>query len=77
MAKFVLVLYMASFMSKRPQLMASFSHGIVPMLIIMGVFGILLLAQKNMSMMVIMVMTGAVMLFSAGRGWRTLLRLRA
>ena len=66
MAKFVLVLYMASFMSKRPQLMASFSHGIVPMLIIMGVFGILLLAQKNMSMMVIMVMTGAVMLFFGG-----------
>ena len=68
MAKFVLVLYMASFMSKRPQLMASFSHGIVPMLIIMGVFGILLLAQKNMSMMVIMVMTGAVMLFFGGDG---------
>lgn len=66
MAKFVLVLYMASFMSKRPQLMASFSHGIMPMLIIMGVFGILLLAQKNMSMMVIMVMTGAVMLFFGG-----------
>ena len=66
MAKFVLVLYMASFMSKRPQLMASFSHGIVPMLIIMGVFGILLLAQKNMSMMVIMVMTGAVMLYFGG-----------
>ena len=66
MAKFVLVLYMASFMSKRPQLMASFSHGIVPMLIIMGVFGVLLLAQKNMSMMVIMVMTGAVMLFFGG-----------
>ncbi len=66
LAKFVLVLYMASFMSKRPQLMASFSHGIVPMLIIMGVFGILLLAQKNMSMMVIMVMTGAVMLFFGG-----------
>ena len=66
LAKFVLVLYMASFMSKRPQLMASFSHGIMPMLIIMGVFGILLLAQKNMSMMVIMVMTGAVMLFFGG-----------
>ena len=66
LAKFVLVLYMASFMSKRPQLMASFSHGIVPMLIIMGVFGILLLLQKNMSMMVIMVMTGAVMLFFGG-----------
>lgn len=66
LAKFVLVLYMASFMSRRPQLMSNFTRGILPMLIIMGIFAVLLLLQKNMSMMVIMVMTGAVMLFFGG-----------
>lgn len=66
MAKFVLVLYMASFMSKRAQLMANFSRGIVPMLIIMGLFAALLLLQKNMSMMVIMIITGAIMLYFGG-----------
>ena len=65
-AKFVLVLYMASFMSKRPQLMTNFSKGVFPMILIMGVFCILLLLQKNMSMMVILVLTGAVMLFFGG-----------
>lgn len=66
MAKFVLVLYMASFMSKRAQLMTNFSRGIVPMLIIMGLFAALLLLQKNMSMMVIMIITGAIMLYFGG-----------
>lgn len=46
-AKFVLVLYMASFMSKRPQLMTNFSKGVFPMILIMGVFCILLLLQKT------------------------------
>lgn len=75
MAKFVLTLYMASFMAKRPQLMGDFKRGIFPMLIIMGIFAVLLLAQKNMSMMVIMLMTGAVMLFFGGARIKHLLIL--
>ena len=66
LAKFVLILYMASFMTRRAPQMKSFTRGIVPMLIIMCIICILLLLQKNMSMMVIMVMTGAVMLFFGG-----------
>lgn len=77
MAKFVLALYMASFMAKRQQLMTSFSRGIMPMLMIMGLFAVLLLAQKNMSMMVIMLMTGAVMLFFGGARIKHLLILAA
>ncbi len=77
MAKFVLALYMASFMAKRQQLMTSFSRGIMPMLMIMALFAVLLLAQKNMSMMVIMLMTGVVMLFFGGARIKHLLILAA
>ena len=74
-AKFVLVLYMASFMSKRPQLMTNFSKGVFPMILIMGVFCILLLLQKNMSMMMVVMMIGFVMLFLGGADMRHLVGL--
>ena len=53
LAKFVLILYMASFMTRRAPQMKSFTRGIVPMLIIMCIICILLLLQKNMSMSLI------------------------
>ena len=62
LAKFVLILYMASFMTRRAPQMKSFTRGIVPMLIIMCIICILLLLQKNMSMMMVVMMIGFVML---------------
>ena len=66
LAKFVLILYMASFMAARPNLMKDFVLGVVPMLIIMGALAALLLLQKNMSMAMIVLLIGAVMLFLGG-----------
>lgn len=75
LAKFALIVYMAGFMSRRPQTMKNLTKGVFPMLFIMGAFGLVLLLQKNMSMMVIMLMTGVVMLFLGGAEIKHLLLL--
>ncbi len=66
LAKFVLILYMSSFMAARPNLMKDFVRGVVPLLIIMGALASLLLLQKNMSMAMIVILIGAIMLFLGG-----------
>ena len=76
LAKFVLILYMASFMTRRAPQMKSFTRGIVPMLIIMCIICILLLLQKNMSMMMVVMMIGFVMLFLGGADMRHRRRTR-
>lgn len=75
LAKFALIVYMAGFMSRRPQAMKNLTKGVFPMLFIMGAFGLVLLMQKNMSMMVILLMTGVVMLFLGGAEIKHLLLL--
>ena len=75
LSKFALIVYMAGFMSRRPQAMKNLTKGVFPMLFIMGAFGLVLLLQKNMSMMVIMMMTGVVMLFLGGAEIKHLLLL--
>lgn len=77
LAKFALIAYMAGFMSRRPQAMRSFSKGLVPMFLIMGAYGIVLLAQKNLSMLVILAVTGFTMLFLGGAQLKHLLGLLA
>ena len=75
LAKFALIVYMAGFMSRRPQAMKNLTKGVFPMLFIMGAFGLVLLLQKNMSMMVILLMTGVVMLILGGAEIKHLLLL--
>ncbi len=75
LAKFALIVYMAGFMSRRPQAMKNLTKGVFPMLFNMGAFGLVLLLQKNMSMMVILLMTGVVMLFLGGAEIKHLLLL--
>lgn len=75
LAKFVLILYMASFMAARPYLMKDFVRGVVPMLIVMGAMAALLLLQKNMSMAMIVLLIGAMMLFLGGADFKHLFGL--
>ncbi|MDR0841084.1 MAG: putative lipid II flippase FtsW [Christensenellaceae bacterium] len=75
MAKFALVLYMASFMAKRAAYMRDFKKGVVPMLIVMGVLCALLLVQRNMSMMMIVLLIGIAMLFIGGADIKHLMGL--
>ncbi|MDO5110733.1 MAG: putative lipid II flippase FtsW [Clostridia bacterium] len=66
LAKFALVLYMSAFMARFPERMKSFVNGTVPMLVIVGAISLLVLLQKNMSMMVIVLFTGILMLYIGG-----------
>jgi len=75
LAKFALILYMAAFMARFPQRMKSFSQGVVPMLFIMGVVCLLVILQRNLSMMIIVVAIGAVMLYIGGARMKHLLGL--
>lgn len=75
LAKFALILYMAAFMSQRPNAMKSFKHGMMPMLIIIGIISVLILLQKNMSMMVIVVVMGLIMLYIGGANFKHILFL--
>ncbi len=75
LAKFALILYMASFMARHPARMKDFVHGIVPLLIIMFTICVTLLMQRNMSMMMIVMIIGFVMLFVGGADIRHLVGL--
>ncbi|MEG1547552.1 MAG: putative lipid II flippase FtsW [Clostridia bacterium] len=77
LAKFALILYMSSFMAKRPQHMKSFVNGVVPMLIIMALICMFLLLQRNLSMLIILMLTGMLMLFLGGAEIKHLLLMGA
>ncbi len=65
-AKFGMMLYMCAFMAKKHAVMRSFSKGMLPMLLVIGVVCGLVMLQPNMSMTVIMGMMGYALLFVGG-----------
>ncbi len=65
-AKFGMMLYMCAFMSRRQHLMKDIVHGLVPMLMVIGVVCGLVMLQPNMSMAVIMGMMGIALLYLGG-----------
>ena len=65
-AKFGLIVYMAAFMPSKPNLMKDVKHGLLPMLMVIGMVCVLIMAQPNMSMAVIVGMMGIVMLYVGG-----------
>lgn len=65
-AKFGLMLYMCSFMTRKQHLMRDFVHGVIPMLMVIGVICLLVLLQPNMSMAVIIGMMGIALLYMGG-----------
>jgi cell division protein FtsW len=65
-AKFGMMLYMCSFMAKKHAVMQSFSKGMLPMLLVIGIICGLVMLQPNMSMAVIMGLMGYALLFIGG-----------
>ena len=65
-AKFGMMLYMASFASKKHKVMHLFTKGMLPMLLVIGVICGLVMLQPNMSMAVIMGLMGYALLFIGG-----------
>ncbi len=74
-AKFGMMLYMCSFMSKKHKVMQSFTKGMLPMLLVIGVICGLVMLQPNMSMAVIMGMMGYALLFIGGCDTKQMLLL--
>lgn len=65
-AKFGMMLYMCSFMAKKHAVMQSFTKGMLPMLIVIGLICGLVMLQPNMSMAVIMGLMGYALLYIGG-----------
>ncbi len=74
-AKFGMMLYMCSFMAKKHAVMQSFSKGMLPMLLVIGIICGLVMLQPNMSMAVIMGLMGYALLFIGGCDTKQMLLL--
>lgn len=74
-AKFGMMLYMCSFMAKKHSVMRSFTMGMLPMLLVIGVICGLVMLQPNMSMAVIMGMMGYALLFIGGADTKQMILL--
>jgi cell division protein FtsW len=64
-AKLAIILYVAGWMSKKDK-DASFSSGVLPVLVILGLVALLILWQPDMGSMMSIVITAMVMLFAGG-----------
>ncbi len=65
-AKFAMMLYMCSFMARRQELMPSFTRGVVPLLMIIGIVCLPILLQPNFSTVVSTVLLGFTLIAIGG-----------
>ena len=64
--KFTLIIWVASFLDRRKEVIGHFSKGLLPGLLILGLFSFLLLLQPDFGTAVLICMTLLIMIFSAG-----------
>lgn len=76
-AKVALILYLAGSISKNKKYIDTFSRGLVPNLIVIGVTAVLLIVQPHFSATVLIVGVGVIMLFVGGVNWKHLVALAA
>lgn len=71
LAKPAVIIFVAWFLGEKPERINQFGRGILPLLILCGVFGYLILQQPNMSTAITVVMIIMLMMFVAGLhyGW--------
>lgn len=74
-AKISAILFVAWFLSQKEDLILSFKKGILPLLVITGVYGALIMKQPNMSTAIIVAVIILGMMFIAGLKWRYLVSL--
>src|SRR3989344_1876075 len=63
------VLYLAAYLAKAKQGVRTIRQGLLPFLMISGLVGVLLVAQPDIDMLVIMLSSGLAMYFVAGAKW--------
>lgn len=65
-AKFAMILFMAKSISDKKEKIRTFTKGVVPYVLLMGLFSFLIILEPNKSMAMIFVLLTFTMLFSAG-----------
>jgi cell division protein FtsW len=65
-AKFAMILFMAKSISNKKDKIRSFTQGVVPYIILMGIFCFLIILEPNKSMAMIFILITFTVLFSAG-----------
>ena len=68
--KLVIIFYLASWVDKKQESLNNFYYGLLPSLIIVGLFSALILSQPDFGTMLVLVAVSACMLFAAGISWR-------
>lgn len=66
LAKFAIILYIAGWISKNGLKLKNFYYGILPALVIIGLFALLILWQPDLGTMLSLVITAMIMLFIGG-----------
>jgi cell division protein FtsW len=74
-AKICAILFVAWFLSKKEDVILSFTGGILPLFVIMGVYAGLIMKQPNLSTAIIICLIILGMMFIAGMKWRYLFGL--
>jgi cell division protein FtsW len=65
-AKFALIIFMARSISNKKEKIRSFRHGVLPYILLMGIYFVLIILEPNMSMAGNIVMITFAMLFASG-----------
>ncbi|MFZ5352680.1 MAG: stage V sporulation protein E [Bacillota bacterium] len=65
-AKFALILYMAKGLSMKKEKIRTFTHGVLPYIMLMGIYCVLIILEPNKSMAMIFVAITFTTLFAAG-----------
>jgi len=70
LAKLVIILYMASWVDKKRAHLNDFYYGILPTLLIIGLYALLILLQPDFGTMLVLILVAFFMLFVAGLNWK-------
>lgn len=65
-AKYVVILFMAKSIANKGNRITSFTYGVIPYLIVSGLFAGLVLAEKNLSIAAVIMIATLIVLFAAG-----------
>lgn len=71
-AKVTLILYLAGSISKNKKYISTFSRGLLPNLIVIGITAVMLIVQPHFSATLLIVAVGIIMLFVGGVNWKQL-----
>jgi cell division protein FtsW len=66
LAEFSIIIYMAAWLSSKSTRIRSITYGLIPFAILLGIIGVLVMLQPDMSTAVIIFMTAGTMFFLAG-----------